>query len=380
MEEKVKGETVSKVIDDHLKIRNIFDLSKYLDKKLGDLYDYSYNIENNNSLTGYIDGLFFSIIFVCDKLRDTGSICCIVDDDYLDDNSLLREVLKRRLTMVMWGLAGKEENSVCSCIMECSYDNGSNGYALMIWDTMNPKKTMFDFINSMEEYGEEGIEFSEFKIHYPITEEELRKEFYYGTYTGNLSQENIERIQNMSEFELFYSIRTLEEEIANLEEENPDGISDKAYTHLNFAEEYMLAQTSKFGIKSREPHEEYEGPNYEQCVWLSWWEEALDELLEQNPNLFEDWNNKFKNGVDPNFRPKISLKKFTKKFEAERQQEEIENQIKQQIGLDLVNVLTKISEQKKQKSSVDVRARELFEEVLLDTDTKEKGIITLNFD
>lgn len=368
--EKENEEKNSKVITEHLNVRTVEQLDEYLHSILDKKYEFR-SLCYDYTLKGYIDGIPFDIIFVCNPKLKNAEICLAIYDDYLDDEKPASDLIKNLLTSVMWGLRGIENNGYCSCILDYDFFYPDDDYEkIMVWDTIQPEKTIFDFLVDNEH---NDLPIDEYNIYYPADIDEILEKFSYGKYTGNLSSETVKRIEKMSEFEIFYSIKTIMDKLEEYKNSGND-VSNSQIENLNYAIAYLFSKTGKFGIEPNEPCEVYVDPNQEQIIWFSWWEDALAERLSEEPKLFENWSKKFPNGIDPSFKPKLSFEKYLNEYDEIFSKQEQEEEQRIEAGKSLIDVLSKILVQKKNSPSAEDRANNLFDEILFDTANKEQNV------
>lgn len=380
--------------DKHLNIRTIQDLAKYLRKVLHEFDDLDMTTLDGNSLRGYANGEVFYIEFYYDKYKNGATIHLSVEQTGGGD---LLEVLERKIAPVMWGANGQADPSekkpfYASKILSYEFVSLTD-FCLnksIVWDTIDPKKTIVSFLkelelNSSKIFGEE--------IFYPYIDiDKLMKSYYYGVFTGSLKPETVKRIKSMSEFELFYEIRRMIEKIEAIEQDENQykNLTDEIYTNFDYVMSFMYAQTKKFGVPGNPPCPEYVEPTIEQCAWYDMWNSFLDRALDDNPNLIEEWSKKFEGGFDPDFGPKMNVMEYLGYYQTKCEMEEDleEEQARAESQERLLEVLRKIKNKKiedeKRAKTIEGRADSLFDEMysvsIRDKYGLEKKDTGLNFE
>lgn len=117
----------------------------------------------------------------------------------------------------------------------------------------------------------------------------------YGEYPGSLS--DVESINNMDEISLFLSIDSLTKFIWNTRESISHGkLPDMDLTEQTFALEYMIYQTTKFGVAIPLPEENKHVPVTASYIdWFTYYTKHFhDDMDEETFNTFLDEKKKGK--------------------------------------------------------------------------------------
>lgn len=277
--------------------------------------DYSLAIEDFDIdyVDGYLDGVMFRV--------EMPSKSRLILKTELDSSDVF-DKLKRCLQPIAWNLdSGDNKRPYRAEVLRYYFECDSLHMIATCWDPKNPHELANEIFQQIK-----NQEISVHHVAYLHPDIDLKKmilDSRYGAYTGFADKEYIEQINNFSEFELFIAIKSLSEELAeyyvnDLSKRKKVDVDVKSKNY-SYAFEYLCQQTKRFGIKVNPPANEPNDATIELSAWFSWWEDAFKKLLDQNPNIEEEWKEKFENGYDPNFRPE---EPFNEYLSAYRQLEE----------------------------------------------------------
>ncbi len=194
-------------------IKNIFDLAEYLNKRFGKEEYYEAYIISENNIKGILSEFYFSIDFYYDLATKNKLMELKVEDGSIS----VLEQLEKTLAPIMWGGQVKD-NYFASKILDYQFSSADCFFPCyaVVWDTINPEKTIEAFLNVLCSRDETSI-FNE-NIYYPYVDlQKIREKSYFQNYPGKLRGSTIEKIKNMSEFELFYEIKCLKKKFEAME-------------------------------------------------------------------------------------------------------------------------------------------------------------------
>lgn len=328
----------SNLFDEHIKVRDALGLAHYVGTMLGD----QAAIENYNEreIFGFYKNAEFSIAFY------GGDFLMLKVEDGADKEEI---EIKRILKPVMWGITSGRTDVFSDEIL--SYSVGDDGgvpgscFNVTIWDFANPMATIDAFLDDIAKG--KIFAYNVVSKYMGISGEKLFEKIFYGTYSNFLSQERINEINNYSEFELFFTLKSVSKELQTLEAnvvkarktpiEHEESTAQRRL--YNYFFQYLVQQTKRFGVKVNKPSITPPEPTEEFECWMKWWGEAFEKLLEAKPNVLEEWK-VYENGYDENFRPEIPFNEFYKMYlvqkqaEAKRKQEEFLRAQKEQEEAD----------------------------------------------
>lgn len=102
----------------------------------------------------------------------------------------------------------------------------------------------------------------------------------YGKYSGNLKKELLEKIPTMKEFEIWKLIYYIEDELFWMShEERNFGVDKIDFIEKQYALEYIIYSTKRFGIDFKEPKE---GVHIEKNnSYINWYKKWNNQLFAQ---------------------------------------------------------------------------------------------------
>jgi len=295
------------ILDDHLKVYNTEILADFIRKRIKYKYGNSFYFDVQNLedgyITGFINGAPFMIIY------NYGINCSLeIAQGYPETTKKFINVIQP----VMYKICDDARNPDRFIQPLFSYTTNDNSKVIE-WDVYDPKERLkrlaFDVKNGLDA---ENIEI--FYKNYKL--EDFEEDLKYGAYTGFISGNDLRKIDNYTEIELFLNIKATAEkceEYQNIDHDDADGL---AYNVC-----YLMQQTKRFGVEVNKPSDLPPEPTKDVLAWLNWWSTGIHKALEENPQLVEQWA-KMPKSYDPNFRPKGSFKDHLDKAE------EIERNIK----------------------------------------------------
>lgn len=302
----------TKMFDAHKKIHNAYELAYYLDMMLEDDC-YSLSVINDNQIYGIIDGVEFEVEYY-------GGNFIMVKVEAAAEG--VERCIKRALKPVMWNMRGKDGlDETITYIM----GDETCSVRVSVWDFDNPEATINEVLNDIA-LGKVVAYNIESKSLNKGTEE-LLKRIYYGTYIDFLPHQRVLEIDKYSEFELFFSIKSLQDEMdkaasvsADTEEAFIQGEAERRLCNYFF--HYLVQQSRKFGVRVNPPAMEAPELSPEFKCWMSWWGEAFERLTKQDPDILEKWKS-LPGGYDAQFRPAQPFERYLEQYmQALREKEE----------------------------------------------------------
>ncbi len=296
-------------------VQNCLDLSEWLEYRL-DNNDFGFEIGDADLsyVVGNLDGVYFRVEMptatrVILKVEDWGS-----EYEYVIDK------LRKVIAPCIWNLGSnlnRKLNGYKGEAVRYEFNSVEGELVKAIgWDVLDPEALVQELFNKTLT-GQIRIERVE--PCYPGADsKKMLLNSRFGVYTGFADKKYINRINKYSEFELFITLKSISEEIANYygqvvskkrDRETYDPISQ----NYSYALSYLIQQTARFGVKVNPPSNQPSEPTVEFEAWYFWWEEAFKKLLRDNPNILEEWKS-FKNGFDPNFKPSCLYKEYLEAY------------------------------------------------------------------
>lgn len=295
----------SKMFDTHKKVRDAYDLAYYLDFMFDEVY-HSISVINDNQVYGIIDGVEFSVEIY------GGTFLMLKVETGADD---VERYIKRALKPVMWGMRSKDIMGLDETATYIVGTELEGATSVSVWDFESPEITVNEILDDIAKgkifaYNVESKYLNK-------NSEELIKRIYYGTYIDFLPKNRVNEIENYSEFEMFFSIKSLQDE---MKKELAPASSEEAF-YKNEAERrlceyffhYLVQCTRRFGVNVNPPAIQPPALSVEFECWMTWWGEAFKTLIEQKPNILEDWKT-LPNGYDANFYPKTPFKQYLSQY------------------------------------------------------------------
>lgn len=313
-------ENMGEVFDSHLKVTNPKTLAEHL---MLFVRGYTFFVENftDTELVAKCGGIPIKITYYDNylMLKVFGQ-----DDD-------IEETLRRAIRPIFWGKLSKNKKHRVSeeilhyCVFgedESCFDM-DEAISVTIWDGVNPERTIKKFLEALNI----GLsDFTDIDIYYyeDTQPDYLFKHSIYGAAIDDiLTKDQIKEIDSLEEFELFFYIYNLQQAAKEnnnngFGEDDPDFLYDVRDMKFQRLISYLSQQVAKFGINVNPPSEGPVMPTDEFLAWMAWWQQALGEAIQENPNLFDDWAARFERGFDPAFRPKTDLGDFMAEFKKKR--------------------------------------------------------------
>lgn len=198
----------------------------------------------SSQINGTLDKKTFSITF------------CTEEYLLVSTSENTKEVLEELLPVLKMAMAGKEPI--------CKYDMVSKDKKTLPtieWDVKDPDARLKDVVNGRAFSGDSTIEnlelFVEKKVEDYLESEEEKQEILksiriFGIDKGSIK--DVEKINNLSEVDLFLAIEGLGGHIWRCMHDMSHGRIEKIdLTEERYALEYMVYQTTKFGVELPEP-------------------------------------------------------------------------------------------------------------------------------
>lgn len=98
----------------------------------------------------------------------------------------------------------------------------------------------------------------------------------YGTYPGAISDEELQKLKNCSEIDLYFNIKATENFIKT--SKHAVGICP-FLDEFQYSLEYYVMQSKRFGVELKEPdYNEHVFPTESYEKWYSWWDNYINAL------------------------------------------------------------------------------------------------------
>lgn len=254
-----------------------FSLQEYLEKQFGERYDVDFLSSLRDEASGTLDSKPFSITFINGK--------CLL----ISTNTNTKEVLEELLPVLTEVMGGFQPI--------CSYDLQSEEGLVMPtleWDIIDPEARIKDIVNDRA-FSDHSKIFN-LKLNngkdissYLESEEEKQKRIKNSRICGldPGSIKDVEAIKNLSELDLYFMIDDLGQHIWYCDHEMYHGRIPKIdLTEECFALEYLVYQTTRFGVEIPEPQVDKhisKTPSYN--AWYRFYSNHFKKVLTD-----EQWN------------------------------------------------------------------------------------------
>lgn len=344
------------------------DMAKWLAYRLHNGHDdIEWKIENYSDtfVDGFLDDFMFRV-----EIYDKSRVFLKIEDGNDEETNRLVDIMKKIIAPTIWhlGKKNKDKNVFRAEILEYSiggystqneelqiFDNSAYitqeftiPIKVVAWDVEKPLELITDLV---KKHLEGEIKVSSIECYYPSADlESIMEDLYYGAYSECIDDSYAKHVQTCSEFELFYTIKVIKDEITKFSNQirkgehldNRDMTIIKNYAYLY---EYLVQQCRRFGIRVGFPDSKLGGQTVEFSAWYAWWEEGYNELLKENPKILEEWETT-KAGFDLSFKPKTSFEDFITKFRNSILEEEMRKKVRQE---EFLRVKRKISPEERQR-------------------------------
>lgn len=229
------------------KIKNAIDLEELLLKKYNDRLD----LNSFSSLMGCVEGTFDSKVF---KISFDGDKYMVISVSK-GANEVLDELLPL-LTEVMENI-----EPICSYDLQGSGMCKDEAMPTIEWDVISPEKRIKEIVNGRAFSSDAKIynlklnsdkSISDYLESEEEIEERIKNSKIYGIYPGSIKDTNV--VNNLSEVDTFLTISALSSFISRCYHDLHTGmISDVDLTEEQYALEYLMYQTRRFGVELKEP-------------------------------------------------------------------------------------------------------------------------------
>lgn len=378
MEKKIDEQKEKEKLSNlYMHIKNCKDMAKWLDYRFANSdREFALVEVEDDYLYGRLDGPLFRIEM------PTETRMFLKVEDWDAEYEYVIEDLKKVIAPTIWhlGQKGKKTDDYRSEVLRYTFKETDAHIPLNVnvigYDVKNPKGLIQDILLKAK-LGLVRIQHLE--VRYPnVTAEEIMYDSLFGTYTGFADEKYIKQINKYSEFELFMAIKSLTEEIAkygNYLKSLPELPKyDEISQNFTFALAYLIQQVGKFGVKIIPPSFDFVDQPPEFDAWYMWWDEAFSSLLKEKPYIMDEWKG-FKNGYDPNFKPKTPFKEYLKAY-MELREEEIARLRKEQLASsrkEVVDTLKEVSEVKRTGGDLKVNLMQMVKSLVRrSNDAKEQ--------
>ncbi len=269
-------------------VSNAYQLNKFLKEKYGKRLKTDSFAVTEGRVSGSLDSKRFNISFKGDEY--------LLISTSRNTSEILDELLPT-LTEVMGG-----QKPICS------YDVKSNRLKEFLstieWDIVAPEKRIKDIVNNRA-YSDGGIKIHNLKLYNSKTiedykesaqekEERIKNARIYGIDQGCCDPEEI---KNLSELDLYFQIDAMSAYLWRCHHEMDHGrIEQIDLTEEQYAFEYMVYQTTKFGVEIPEPRLDKHitvTPSYH--AWHQFYSNHFKSLSTEEWNAFQE---AYRNGED----------------------------------------------------------------------------------
>ena len=228
-------------------VNNSWQLEELLEKKYGERFEADFL----SSLTGGVSGSFDSKRF---HITFKGGEYLLISTS-ADGKAILDELLPT-LTEVMGG-----ENPICAYDLQNSGNEEKDAKPTLEWDIVAPQDRIKEIVNgrafsdgskilNLKLYN--GKDVSDYLESEQEKEDRIKNARIYGIDPGCIS--DVEAINNLSEVDLYFAIDALGGHIWRCKHDMAHGRIPKFdLTEEQYALEYMVYQTTKFGVEIPEP-------------------------------------------------------------------------------------------------------------------------------
>ena len=231
------------------KVCNSWELEQLLEKKYGERFEAGFLSSSMGGVTGSLDSKRFHISF-------KGGEFLLISTS-ADGRAVLDELLPT-LTEVMGN-----EKPICSYDLQCSGTEEKDAKPTIEWDLVAPESRIKEIVNGRAFSDEAGTKVLNLKLNNGKSvsdylegekdkEERIKNARIYGIDPGCIK--DVETINNLSEVDLYFMIDAMGGHIWRCKHDMAHGrIPEFDLTEEQYALEYMVYQTTKFGVELPEP-------------------------------------------------------------------------------------------------------------------------------
>lgn len=229
------------------KVCNLWELEQLLEKKYGERFDADFLSSLMGGVSGSLDSKRFHITF-------KGGEYLLISTS-ADGRAVLDELLPT-LTEVMGN-----EKPICSYDLQCSGTEEKDAEPTIEWDVVAPESRIKEIVNGrafsdgakvLNLKLNNGKSVSDYLESEKDKEERIKNARIYGIDPGSIK--DVERINNLSEVDLYFMIDAMGGHIWRCKHDMAHGrIPEIDLTEEQYALEYMVYQTTKFGVELPEP-------------------------------------------------------------------------------------------------------------------------------
>ena len=262
------------------KISNYMELRQLLEKKFGKRYELDFFSLLRNEASGSIDSKRVTITF---KAEDFLLITVSPDG---------RDILDELLPIFTEIMGGK--NPICSYDLQPLDEDEKDAKPTIEWDVVAPEDRIKQIVNgraysdrtkilNLKLYNEKNP--SDYIESEQEKEDRIKNARIYGIDPGSIS--DVEEINNLSEVDLYFAIDALGGHIWRCNHDMYHGRIPKTdLTEEQYAIEYMVYQTKKFGVELPEPEvDKHITPTPSYRAWFEFYHHHFNDVLSN-----EEWN------------------------------------------------------------------------------------------
>lgn len=262
-------------------VYNSWQLEELLEKKYGERFEADFL---SSLIGGGVSGSFDSKRF---HITFKGGEYLLISTSS-DGKAILDELLPT-LTEVMGN-----EKPICSYDLQCSGTEEKDAEPTIEWDVVAPESRIKEIVNgrafsdgakvlNLKLYN--GKDVSDYLESEKEKEERIKNARIYGIDPGSI--QDVERINNLSEVDLYFMIDDMDAHIWRCKHDMAHGIIPEIdLTEEQYALEYMVYQTTKFGVELPKPEIDKHitaTPSYN--AWYKFYSNHFKDVLTD-----EQWN------------------------------------------------------------------------------------------
>ncbi len=260
------------VIEEHLNIQNVEDLANYIDKMSGG-YPFGVFKMDNHSISGFFNFSEFRLDY--DHGKSMMLILNGVDEDY--------DRLKNIISPVMWYKDATARKDIMGPMLSYTSVTGTK---VLCWNYIDPERMLSEVLAKSIKAGDD---LSGLEVYLPGFDlDAFEKNLMYGKNTSYFADNELKRIDIMSEFELYIAIKALMKARHELEKirkkENVPEL-DEEINAVKYKVAYLIQKLAQFGVKVPEPSKNFDGYTIDVVAWLKWWDGAFNDIIRKYPDI-----------------------------------------------------------------------------------------------
>ena len=229
------------------KVSNSWELEQLIQKKYGERFDADFLSSLGGGVSGSIDSKRFNITFKADNYL------------LISTSSDSRELLDELLPLLKDAMGNVEP--ICSYDLQASNTEEKDAMPTIEWDVIDPEGRIKEIVNGrafsdrskiLNLKLNNGKNISDYLENEQEKEDRIKNARIYGIDPGCIS--DVEKVNNLSEEDLYLMIDALGGHIWRCNHEMAHGRMPKIdLTEEQYAIEYLVYQTTKFGVEIPAP-------------------------------------------------------------------------------------------------------------------------------